>query len=126
MADRSLLETFPNPHPARNYLIEHVADEFTSMCPNTGQPDFGSIHLSYVPDASCVELKSLKQYLQSFRSDGVFYEDATNLILDDLMSCCRPRWMLIRSTWRVRGGIYSVITAEHGSRTGPNPPASST
>ncbi len=120
MADGSLLEVFPNPYPARDYLIEHVAQEFTSICPKTGQPDFATIRIDYVADASCIELKSLKMYLQTYRSEGIFYEDVTNAILDDLITCCRPRWMMVQSTWSIRGGIRSVITAEHGQRSGPH------
>ena len=111
MADRSILETFPNPRPGRDYLIEHHVHEFTSICPNTGQPDFATLKISYIADGACVELKSLKLYLQSFRSEGIYYEDATNVILDDLAACCRPKWMLVESTWTVRGGIHSVISA---------------
>lgn len=114
MPDRSMLETFPNPKPARDYLIEHHVRDFTSLCPKTGQPDFATIHVRYVPQATCVELKSLKLYLQTFRNEGVFYEDVTNVILDDLVSCCGPKWMVVESTWSVRGGIHSVITAQHG------------
>lgn len=114
--DRSVLETFDNPHPAREYLIEHSVEEFTSVCPKTGQPDFATMILRYVAGASCIELKSLKLYFQSFRADGIFYEDVTNVILDDLVACCRPKWMLVQSCWRVRGGIRSVVTAEHGAR----------
>lgn len=116
MTDRDPIETFQNPHPTRDYLIEHVAEEFTSMCPKTGQPDFAAITVRYVADQSCVELKSLKLYLQSFRSRGIFYEDVTNVILDDLCAICRPRWMMVESRWRPRGGIRSVIRAEHGQR----------
>lgn len=119
MADCSLLEVFPNPYPTRDYLIEHIAPEFTSICPKTGQPDFATIQVDYVADASCIELKSLKLYLQRYRSEGMFYEDVTNAILDDLVACCHPRWMVVRSTWSIRGGIRSVITAEHGQRRGP-------
>ncbi len=114
MADAALLETFPNPHPNRNYLIVHTTGEFTSVCPVTSQPDFATIVLRYVADAKCVELKSFKLYLQSYRSDGIFYEDVTNRVLDDLATCCKPRWMEIESRWTVRGGISSVITAETG------------
>ena len=110
------IEVFPNPHPMRDYLIEHHADEFTSLCPKTGQPDFATMTIRYVPGPACVELKSLKLYLQSFRSKGIFYEDATNVILDDLAAACNPKWMVIESRWSVRGGIHSVITAEHGDR----------
>ncbi|RJP36295.1 MAG: NADPH-dependent 7-cyano-7-deazaguanine reductase QueF [Phycisphaerales bacterium] len=111
------LETFPNPHPGRDYVIEHVVGEFTSVCPRTGQPDFGRIAITYVADQRCVELKSLKLYLQRFRQRGIFYEDVTNVILDDLVAAASPRWMRVRSRWRARGGIRSVITAEHGERS---------
>jgi len=114
--DRTLLETFENPHPARDYLIEHVIEDFTSLCPRTGQPDFATMEIRYVAAAACLELKSLKLYLHSFRSDGIFYEDVTNVILDDLAGCCRPKWMAVQSRWRVRGGIRSVVTAERGPR----------
>ena len=110
----SLLETFPNPHPGRDYLIEHHVHEFTSLCPKTGQPDFGTIQIRYVAGQRCVELKSLKLYLQGYRDRGIFYEDVTNVILDDLVHCMIPRWIQVRTTWTVRGGIHSVITAEHG------------
>ncbi len=111
-----LLETFANPHPGRDYLIEHHVHEFTSTCPKTGQPDFGTLLVRYVADESCVELRSLKLYLQSYRNRGIFYEDVTNVILDDLVRCLAPRWMQIQTTWTIRGGIHSVITAEHGQR----------
>lgn len=114
MTDRPILETFPNPHPTRPYLIEHEVHEFTTLCPVTGQPDFATISIRYVATAACVELKSLKLYLQSYRSDGIFYEDATNVILQDLVQACQPKWMMVRSRWSVRGGIHSVITVEHG------------
>ena len=116
MADRSLLETFPNPKTGRDYLIEHHVHEFTSICPKTGQPDFGKITIRYVPDETCIELKSLKLYLQTFRDQGIYYEDVTNVILDDLVTCARPKWMEVQSSWSVRGGIHSVITAQHGKR----------
>jgi len=125
------IEVFPNPHPMRDYLIEHHADEFTSLCPKTGQPDFATITIRYVPGPACLELKSLKLYLQSFRSKGLFYEDATNVILNDLAAACRPKWMVVESRWSVRGGIRSVITAEFGrnpqiagqaSAVSPHPP----
>ena len=111
------LETFPNPHPTRDYLIEHQAPEFTSLCPMTGQPDFATITIRYVAGPACLELKSLKLYLQSFRSKGIFYEDVTNVILNDLVAACSPKWMVVESRWSVRGGIHSVITAEHGDRS---------
>lgn len=109
----TLLETFPNPHPGRDYLIEHTAPEFTSVCPKTGQPDFATIRLSYVPDRLCVELKSLKIYLQSFRSKGIFYEDVVNVILDDLVAAMRPRRISVVGEFRARGGISSVVSCSH-------------
>ncbi len=105
------LETFPNRHPGRDYLVQHTCPEFTSVCPKTGQPDFGTIRISYVPDRLCVELKSLKLYLQGFRSQGIFYEDVVNVILDELVAAARPRSMTVQGDFRVRGGISSVITA---------------
>jgi 7-cyano-7-deazaguanine reductase len=116
MERRLTIETFANPHPLRQYLIEHVVHEFTSLCPKTGQPDFAVIRIRYVAAASCIELRSLKTYLQSFRNDGIFYEDVTNLVLDDLVAVSAPRWMQIETTWTVRGGIHSIISAEHGKR----------
>ena len=118
MPDPSLLETFPNPQPSRDYIIEHVAEEFTSVCPKTGHPDFGTVTLRYVPDQSCVELKSLKLYYQGYRGEGIFYEAVTNQICDDLVAAMQPRWLVLQTTWRGRGGISSVITASHG-----DPPA---
>jgi 7-cyano-7-deazaguanine reductase len=108
-----LLETFPNPNPERDYTVTHIAPEFTSLCPKTGQPDFGKITLEYIPDKLCVELKSLKIYLSSYRNDGIFYESVTNKILDDLVSVCKPRYMKITAEFNVRGGISSVIVAEY-------------
>ena len=108
------LDVFPNPSPKREYVIRHVAPEFTSRCPMTGQPDFGTVIIEYVPDQLCVELKSLKLYLQAFRDQGIFYEDVTNVILDDLVACCEPKWTVVESTWSARGGIHSVIVAQHG------------
>lgn len=109
----SLLETFENPKPERDYVIRHVAPEFTSVCPKTGQPDFGTVTIEYVPDAVCVELKSLKFYLQSFRNEGIFYEQVTNRILDDLVSVINPHWMRIETDWTPRGGMHSVVEAEY-------------
>ena len=111
------LETFPNPHPGRDYQIMHVAPEFTSVCPKTGQPDFGTVRLTYVPDKVCVELKSYKFYLQSFRQCGIFYEDVTNRILDDLVRVLRPRSMTVVTEWTPRGGLHSVITASYHEDT---------
>lgn len=105
------LEVFPNPHPNREYEIEHICPEFTSVCPITGQPDFGTIRIVYVPDRHCVELKSLKLYLWAFRNEGHFYEDVTNLILDDLVAILDPIRIDITAEFNVRGGIRSVIRA---------------
>ncbi|MEO7453612.1 MAG: preQ(1) synthase [Fimbriimonadales bacterium] len=110
---RDLLETFPNPTPGRDYLIEHVAPEFTSVCPKTGQPDFATITLRYVADEKCVELKSLKLYLVSYRNEGIFYEAVVNRILDDLVAVLSPRYASIEGEFAVRGGISSTITAEY-------------
>jgi 7-cyano-7-deazaguanine reductase len=114
----SLLVTFPNPSLKRDYTVEHVAPEFTSVCPVTGQPDFGTIRLIYVPDKICVELKSYKLYLQSFRNKGIFYEAVTNQILDDLAGILKPRSMTIKTEWTPRGGLHSIITATY-----PQPPS---
>jgi len=111
-----MIETFPNPHPKRDYLIEHRVHEFTSLCPKTGQPDFAKIAIRYVAGESCIELRSLKVYLQGYRDKGIFYEDITNVILDDLVAACSPKWMEIKTRWSVRGGIHTVVRAEHGER----------
>lgn len=113
MSDRSILETFPNPNPERDYTIEHVAPEFTSVCPKTGHPDFGEVVVSYVPEADCVELKSLKLYYQAYRNQGIFYEAVTNKILDDLVAACAPRSMTVTTRWTPRGGLRSVITVSY-------------
>lgn len=110
---RHILETFENPYPNRDYVMETVCPEFTSMCPKTGQPDFGTLIISYIPDEVCFELKSLKLYLQSYRNVGAFYEDVTNRILDDLIAVTNPRWMELRADFTPRGGISSSITVEH-------------
>lgn len=111
-----ILETFANPVPQRNYVIETVAPEFTSLCPKTGQPDFGTLTITYIADERCFELKSLKLYLQQYRNHGAFYEKVTNTILDDLVSVTRPRWMKIEAAFTPRGGIRTTVTAEHGDR----------
>lgn len=111
------LETFENPHPGRDYTITHVAPEFTSVCPKTGQPDFGTIEIQYVADKLCVELKSLKFYLQGFRNVGVFYEDVINRILDDLVSALSPRTMTVTGEFAPRGGMYSTVTAEYSKNS---------
>jgi len=110
---RQMLETFENQFPDRHYTIETTCPEFTSMCPKTGQPDFGVLTLSYVPDKLCIELKSLKLYLQQFRNEGIFYEHATNRILDDLVAVCQPRRMTLLAAFTPRGGISTKVTATH-------------
>jgi 7-cyano-7-deazaguanine reductase len=112
---KGLLETFQNEFPKRDYTIIHTAPEFTSLCPKTGQPDFATITVEYIPDKLCIELKSLKIYFNSYRNDGLFFESATNKILDDLVAVCKPRYMLITAEFNVRGGISSVIEAEYYS-----------
>jgi 7-cyano-7-deazaguanine reductase len=114
-----LLETFPNPAPRRDYVIEHTHHEFTSVCPMTGHPDFADITVRYVAGRKCVELKSLKLYLHSFRNEGIFFEDVTNRICDDLGAALEPRRLAVVSSWRGRGGISSVITAEWKPRRRP-------
>ena len=113
MADASLLETFDNPNPQRDYEIEIACPEFTSVCPKTGQPDFGTIIIHYVPDKQCVELKSLKLYLQGYRNEGIFYERVTNRILDDLVEALSPRRMTLTSEWTSRGGITSTVVCNY-------------
>ena len=107
------IETFPNPNPGRDYTIDISCPEFTSVCPRTGQPDFGTIRITYVPDQTCIELKSLKLYLQAYRQQGIFYEAVTNRILDDLVAVCRPRRMTVSGDFNVRGGLGTAVTAEH-------------
>jgi 7-cyano-7-deazaguanine reductase len=106
-------ETFANPRPERDYEISMECPEFTCVCPRTGQPDFAMIRIRYVPDQLCVELKSLKLYLWSFRNEGAFHEAVINKILDDLVQACRPRTMTVVGDFNVRGGIHTVITATH-------------
>ena len=107
-----MLETFENSFPHRDYLIEIVCPEFTSVCPKTGQPDFGTLTFQYVPDQLCVELKSLKLYLQQFRNQGIFYEDITNRILDDMVSTLHPRWIKLTASFTPRGGISTNVMVE--------------
>lgn len=114
MSDKTILETFPNANPERDYVVEHTFPEFTSVCPKTGQPDFGTVVISYVPDQKCVELKSLKFYLNGYRNDGIFYEAITNKLLDDLVAVCEPRRMTVTTQWKPRGGLSSTVTASHG------------
>lgn len=130
MPQAELLETFPNPYPGRDYEIRMTCPEFTSLCPlggiesdardldllKGGAPDFGTVLITYRPDALCVELKSLKLYLWSYRNDGIFYERAVNRILDDLAGCVHPVWMEVVGDFNIRGGIKSVITARVGAR----------
>ncbi len=118
MSDTSLLECFDNPNPRREYVIEHIAEEFTSVCPKTGHPDFGTVTLRYAPGPRCVELKSLKLYYQAFRNQGIFYEAVTNRIADDLAQAMQPRWLTVRTDWRGRGGIRSTITVNVGDVPG--------
>lgn len=118
MPDASPLDAFPTPAQAP-LVIEHVAEEFTSLCPRTGHPDFGTITIRFQPrpareGGSCVELKSLKLYLQQFRNQGIFYEAVTDRIRDDLVRLMNPLWLIVHTAWRGRGGIRSVIRAEHG------------
>ena len=120
MADTKLLETFPNPAPRRDYLIEHTHHEFTSVCPITGHPDFAAITVRYVADKKCVELKSLKLYYHAFRNRGIFFEAVTNKICDDLGAVLQPRSLSITSDWKGRGGITSRITAEWTAPGGTN------
>ncbi|HXG52090.1 MAG TPA: preQ(1) synthase [candidate division Zixibacteria bacterium] len=110
---RTELETFPNPRPGRDYEIAMECPEFTCVCPRTGQPDFATIRIRYVPDTLCLELKSLKLYLWSFRDQGAFHEAVVNRILDDLVQACRPKSMTVTGDFNVRGGIHTVVTAEY-------------
>ena len=131
MPQPEILETFPNPYPDRDYEIHMTCPEFTSLCPlggiesdasdlrslQGGAPDFGTIIMTYIPGEVCLELKSLKMYLWSFRNDGIFYERAVNRILDDLVAACRPKYLEVIGDFNIRGGIQSVITGRHGART---------
>ena len=112
------LETFPNPTPKRDYWIRHECPEYTAVCPVTGQPDFGTIVVLYVPDRTCVELKSLKLYLWSFRDEGHYFEQVTNQILDDLVRATKPRRMTVLGRFNVRGGITSQVVAKYTARRG--------
>jgi 7-cyano-7-deazaguanine reductase len=113
---RAALEAFENQYPGRDYTIEIVCPEFTSVCPKTGQPDFGTLTINYTPDSRCVELKSLKLYLQQFRNEGIFYEHATNRILDDLVAVLQPRSMTLTAAFTPRGGITTTVTARHEAK----------
>ncbi len=105
------LETFENPNSGRDYEITHINPEFTSVCPKTGLPDFGTVTIKYIPDKTCLELKSLKYYFLEFRNKGIFYEAVTNVILDELVEACQPREMEIVTEWKARGGMTSIIKA---------------
>jgi 7-cyano-7-deazaguanine reductase len=109
---RELLEVFANDFPQRDYEIEIVCPEFTSVCPKTGQPDFGELTFNYIADQQCVELKSLKQYLQSFRNDGIYYENVSNAIVDDLVAVLNPRWLQLTARFSARGGISTNVIVE--------------
>jgi 7-cyano-7-deazaguanine reductase len=113
-----ILEVFDNSYPGRDYTIEIVNPEFTSVCPKTGLPDFGTISITYVPDKSCIELKSLKYYFLEFRNAGIFYENITNRILDDLAGACMPRSMTVKADWNARGGITETVTASYTAARG--------
>ena len=106
-----ILETFENQHPGRDYVVEIICPEFTSVCPKTGQPDFGRLTFTYVPEGLCVELKSLKLYLQQFRNEGIFYENVTNRILDDMVKLLAPRKITLAAAFTARGGIVMTVTA---------------
>ena len=117
------LETFVNPNPERDYTIHIDVPEFTCLCPKTGQPDFATITIDYVPDQACVELKALKMYIWSFRNEGAFHEAVTNRILNDLVGACQPRYMRVEAEFNVRGGIYTTVVVEHRADdwTAPTP-----
>jgi 7-cyano-7-deazaguanine reductase len=107
------LETFENPNSKRDFIIKIDMPEFTCLCPMTGQPDFATLHLEYIADELCIELKSLKMYIWSFRNEGAFHEAVTNQILDDFVNCIRPKFMRLKAVFSVRGGIYTTVIAEH-------------
>jgi 7-cyano-7-deazaguanine reductase len=109
------METFPNPKKGRDYEIEMTYPEFTCLCPMTGQPDFASVRITYIPDAVCVELKSLRNYLWSYRNHGAFHEAVTNRIADDLIRLMQPRWLHVDAEFQVRGGVHTTVRVEHSS-----------
>ena len=113
-----VLETFPYEYPSRDALVEVETAEWSCVCPFSGLPDFGSLVIRYLPSDACIELKSLKYYLTSFRNVGIYQEHAANRVLDDLVACCRPRWMEVVLDYSLRGGIHTVVTVSHGSREG--------
>lgn len=108
------IDSFDNQHPGRDYVVEFVAPEFTSMCPMTGQPDFGTLTIAYTPGDRCIELRSFKYYLQTFRNRGIFYEDVVNVVLDDIVAAIAPRWLQVTGDFNARGGITAKVTATHG------------
>ena len=107
------IETFPNPNTGHNYTIQHIQEEFTSTCPMTGHPDYATVVFSYAPDKICVELKSMKLYLHSYRNKGIFFEAATNKIFEDLYQAVQPKWARLETIWRGRGGIRSNVVIEN-------------
>jgi 7-cyano-7-deazaguanine reductase len=111
------LDTFPNPRSERDYEIRFRCPEFTCLCPKTGQPDFATLYIRYIPDQICIELKSLKLYLWSYRNEGTFHEAVTNQILDDLVTACKPRYMEVVGKFYVRGGIYTTVRIEYTGKT---------
>lgn len=111
------IQTIPNPRQDRDYEVAMECPEFTCLCPNTGQPDFATIRIRYVPGPRCVELLSLKLYLWSYRGEGAFHEDVVNRILDDLVAACAPKYMSVEGDFNVRGGIHTTVTVEHGARS---------
>jgi 7-cyano-7-deazaguanine reductase len=113
-----VLETFPYEYPSRDALVEIDSDEWSCVCPFSGLPDFGTLTVSYVPSDACIELKSLKYYLTSFRNVGIYQEHAANRVLEDLVACCAPRWMEIELDYGLRGGLHTVVTVSHGERQG--------
>ncbi len=112
----SVLETFPNRNPDREYWVKFDCSDFTSLCPVTGQPDFARIEIRYIPDKLCVELKSVKLYMWSYRDEGAFHEDVTNKILDDIVAAIKPRWLEVIGHFNVRGGIATDVTVRHGRK----------
>ena len=119
----TVLETFPNPNPQRDFLIRMQIPEFTCLCPKTGQPDFATLYLDYIAERKCVELKSLKLYIWSYRDKGAFHEAVTNQILDDLVKATQPRFMRLTARFNVRGGIFTTVVAEHRKKSWkPQPP----
>ena len=116
MVEKTELELFDNPNTGRDYVITINCPEFTSVCPKTGQPDFGTLTFRYTPERTCIELKSLKLYLQRFRNEGIFYENVTNRILDDLVAATAPRWMTLTAAFTARGGITTTVTARFESK----------